>query len=92
MAFSPRNIVGCFLKKRLTKGGGGSRAPQDPPNYALGGLLRQNVNYREGVIFVMENDCYLKVCDARPGMFPVNINNYTNKLGKRTKNKIFAQL
>ena len=27
MAFSPRNIVGCFLKKRLTKGG--SRAPQD---------------------------------------------------------------
>ena len=22
MAFSPRNIVGCFLKKRLTKGGG----------------------------------------------------------------------
>ena len=28
MAFSPRNIVGCFLKKRLTKGG--SRAPQDP--------------------------------------------------------------
>ena len=31
MAFSPRNIVGCLLKKRLTKGGGGSRAPQDPP-------------------------------------------------------------
>ena len=21
MAFSPRNIIGCFLKKRLTKGG-----------------------------------------------------------------------
>ena len=36
MAFSPRNIVGCFLKKMLTKGGGGSRAPQDPPfRYAL---------------------------------------------------------
>ena len=33
MAFSPRNIVGCFLKKkRLTKGG--SRAPQDLPRYA----------------------------------------------------------
>ena len=30
MAFSPRNIVGCFLKKSLTKGG--SRAPQDPPS------------------------------------------------------------
>ena len=31
MTFSPRNTVGCFLKKRLTKGGGGvSRAPQDP--------------------------------------------------------------
>ena len=34
MAFSPRNIVGCLLKKRFTKGGG-SRAPQDPPSYAL---------------------------------------------------------
>ena len=34
MAFSPRNIVGCFLKKRLSKGG--SQAPQDPPRYALG--------------------------------------------------------
>ena len=31
MAFSPRNIVGCLLKKRLTKWG--SRAPQDPPSY-----------------------------------------------------------
>ena len=31
MAFSRRNIVGCFLKKlRLAKGG--SRAPQDPPS------------------------------------------------------------
>ena len=33
MAFSPRNIVGCLLKKRLIKGR--SRAPQDPPRYAL---------------------------------------------------------
>ena len=32
MTFSPGNIVGCFLKKRLTKGGGGSRAPQDAPS------------------------------------------------------------
>ena len=31
MAFSPWNIVGCLLKKTLTKGGGGSRTPQDPP-------------------------------------------------------------
>ena len=30
MAFSPRGIVGYLLKKRLTKGGGGSQAPQDP--------------------------------------------------------------
>ena len=30
LAFSPRNIVSCFLKKSLTKGG--SRAPQDPPS------------------------------------------------------------
>ena len=25
------NIVGCLLTKRLTKGGGRSRVPQDPP-------------------------------------------------------------
>ena len=31
MAFSPRNIVGCLLKKGLQRGGGGeSRTPQDP--------------------------------------------------------------
>ena len=29
MAFSPRNIEGCLLKKGLQ---GGSRAPQDPPS------------------------------------------------------------
>ena len=38
MAFSPRNIVGCFLKKCLHRGGG-SRAPQDPPRYALAGKV-----------------------------------------------------
>ena len=33
MAFSPRNIVGCFLKKRLTKGGsqGHPRTPLATP-------------------------------------------------------------
>ena len=52
MAFSPRNVVGCLLKKRLTKVGG-SRAPQDPPPYLrpwqdqdfsvrYGGLSRTN--------------------------------------------------
>ena len=30
MAFSPRNIVGCFLKKRLTKGGGVTGTPGPP--------------------------------------------------------------
>ena len=35
MAFSPRNIVGCLLIKRGLQRGGGSRAPQDPPRYAL---------------------------------------------------------
>ena len=30
MAFSPRNIVGCLLKKRLTKGGGGHGHPRTP--------------------------------------------------------------
>ena len=34
MAFSPRNIVGCLLKKGLQRGGE-TRAPQDPPRYAL---------------------------------------------------------
>ena len=32
MAFSPP-VVGCLVKKCLQKGG--SRAPQDPPGYAL---------------------------------------------------------
>ena len=35
MVFSPQNIVGGLLKKGLQRGGGGSRAPQDPPSYAL---------------------------------------------------------
>ena len=30
MAFSPRYIVGCFLKKRITKGGGGHGHPRTP--------------------------------------------------------------
>ena len=30
MAFSPRNIVGCLLKKRFTKGGGGHGHPRTP--------------------------------------------------------------
>ena len=34
MAFSPRNIVGCLLKKGLQRGGHGH--PRDPPRYALG--------------------------------------------------------
>ena len=38
MAFSPRNIIGCLLKKGLQRGG--SRAPQDPPRYALASLKR----------------------------------------------------
>ena len=32
--FRHLNIVGCLLKRRPTKGEGGSRAPQDPPSYA----------------------------------------------------------
>ena len=30
MAFSPRNIVGCLFKKRLTKGGGVTDTPRTP--------------------------------------------------------------
>ena len=33
MAFSPRNIVGCLLKKGLQRGGHGH--PRIPPRYAL---------------------------------------------------------
>ena len=39
MAFSPRNIVGCLLKKGLQRGWGGgvgSRAPQAPLATPLG--------------------------------------------------------
>ena len=36
MAFSPRNIIGCFLKKRLTKGGHGHpRTPLAMPMHCL---------------------------------------------------------
>ena len=30
MAFSPRNIIGCFLKKGLQGGGGGHEHPRTP--------------------------------------------------------------
>ena len=43
IGYSPNchlNIVGCLLTKRLTKGG--SRAPQDPPGYALECDVRMN--------------------------------------------------
>ena len=30
MAFSPQNIIACFLKKRLTKGGGVTGTPGPP--------------------------------------------------------------
>ena len=39
MAFSPRNIVGCLLKKGLQGGGGGHGHPRTPPRYALGDLI-----------------------------------------------------
>ena len=32
--FRHLNIVDCLLKRRPTRGGGGSRALQDPPSYA----------------------------------------------------------
>ena len=32
MTFSPRNIVGCLLKKRLTKGGGVVTGTPGPPS------------------------------------------------------------
>ena len=34
MTFSPRNIVGCLLKKSLQRGAHGH--PRTPPRYALG--------------------------------------------------------
>ena len=39
------NIVGCLLKRRPTKGG--SRAPQDPPSYAPGTIVKhQTFNHK----------------------------------------------
>ena len=34
MAFPPRNVVGCLLKKGLQRGGGHGH-PRTPPRYAL---------------------------------------------------------
>ena len=31
MAFSPQNIIGCFLKKGLQRGGGGVTGTPGPP-------------------------------------------------------------
>ena len=39
VAFSPWNIVGCFLKKRLTKGGHRHPRTPPPPSYTLGCAL-----------------------------------------------------
>ena len=44
MAFSPRNIVGCLLKKGLERGGR-SRALQDPPSYALARIACNIVDF-----------------------------------------------
>ena len=49
MPFSPRNIVGCLLKKRFTKGG--SRAPEDPPSYALGLNTASNATHDKNTSF-----------------------------------------
>ena len=46
MAFSPRNIVGCFLKKGLAKGGGVTGTP-GPPLPSLRPCLLQSL-----VVFV----------------------------------------
>ena len=35
--FRHLNIVGCLLKRRPTKGGGGHGHPRTPPSYAPGG-------------------------------------------------------
>ena len=42
MAFSPQNIVGCLLKKRLTKGGHGH--PRTPP-------LATPLDYHDLILF-----------------------------------------
>ena len=52
MAFSPRNIVGCLLKKGLTKGG--SRAPQDPPSYAPDVIPWNQINIVLTLISLLE--------------------------------------
>ena len=49
MAFSLRIIVGCLLKKGVQRGGGGSKAPQDP----LATPLKNHEIQRQLTIFLL---------------------------------------
>ena len=40
MAFSSRNIIGCFLKKKAYKEGGVTGTTGPPPRYALDSICR----------------------------------------------------
>ena len=44
MAFSPP-VVGCLVKKGLQKGG--SRAPLEPPGYALAKAIQNHTDYKQ---------------------------------------------
>ena len=52
MAFSPP-VVGCLVKKGVQKGG--SRAPQDPPGYALGEHV-----HKKPALYIMLSICSLE--------------------------------
>ena len=49
MAFSPRNIVGCLLKKGLQRGGGGHGHPRTPLATPLDVCIR-NITSRKQFI------------------------------------------
>ena len=79
MAFSPRNIVGCLLKKRPTKGGGVTGTPGPPPRYALGVVGKGDVALSPkifGVLFLNFLDPPVNTKEAHRFLFPVGRRQY----------------
>ena len=58
MAFSPRNIVGCLLKKGLQGGGHGHPRTPPPPSYALEFLTSYNNTSTTQFVFGQERSLF----------------------------------
>ena len=81
MTFSPRYIVGCLLKKRLTTGG--SRKPQDPPT-AKSGKAPTHVHIMNGKVkvktyfyFYFSSQGYFSKSFLSKLMIPARRNDFT---------------